>query len=179
MGSGAAVARTVKPWLSRLIDYALYAALAVLAVKFVARKFSGPSEGTRAAAFELPIVDRPGEHFRLQDHAGKPVLMEVFASWCGACRRSAPALVESFERHHQKGVDFVGVSVDSSREDAARVKADWSIPYDVTLDDGRVSKNYGIEVLPTFVLIGKDGTVRHVSTGSVSPSDIDRWLGEL
>lgn len=169
----------MKPWLSRLIDYALYAALAVVAVKFVGRKFSGPSEGTRATAFELPIVDRPGEHFRLQDHAGKPVLMEVFASWCGACRRSAPALVESFERHHPKGVEFVAVSVDSSREDAARVKSDWSIPYDVTLDDGRVSKNYGIEVLPTFVLIGKDGTVRHVSTGSVSPSDIDRWLAEL
>lgn len=169
----------MKPWLSRLIDYALYAALAVVAVKFVARKFSGPAEGKPAASFELPIVNRPGEQFRLQDHAGKPVLMEVFASWCGACRRSAPALVESFERHHKQGVQFVGVSLDSSQEDAARVKSDWSIPYDIALDDGRVAKNYGIEVLPTFVLIGKDGTVRRVSTGSVSSSEIDRWLGEL
>jgi cytochrome c biogenesis protein CcmG, thiol:disulfide interchange protein DsbE len=169
----------VKPWQSRAIDYALYVLLAVVAVKFVSRKLSGPSEGAAAASFELPLVNRPGEHFRLQDHAGKPVLMEVFASWCGACRRSAPALVESFRRHHGSGVEFVGVSVDSSSDDALRVKSDWSIPYDVALDDGRVSKSYGIEVLPTFVLIGKDGKVRHVSTGSASPADIDRWLGEL
>ncbi|MFZ5897195.1 MAG: TlpA family protein disulfide reductase [Myxococcota bacterium] len=169
----------MKHWLSRLIDYALYAAIAVVALKFVSRKFSGPSEGARAAAFELPIVNRPGEQFRLQDHAGKPVLMEVFASWCGACRRSAPAVAESFQRHHQRGVQFVGVSVDSSRDEALRVKSDWSLPYDVALDDGRVAKGYGIEVLPTFVLIGKDGTVRHVATGAVSPSDIDRWLSEL
>ncbi|MGC4091914.1 MAG: TlpA disulfide reductase family protein [Polyangiaceae bacterium] len=169
----------MKPWLSRAIDYALYAALAVVALKFVARKFSGPSAGAQAASFELPIVNKPGAQFRLQDHAGKPVLMEVFASWCGACRRSAPALVESWQRHHDKGVEFVGVSIDSSRDDAARVRSDWSIPYDVAIDDGRVAKAYGIEVLPTFVLIGKDGKVRHVSTGATSPSEIDSWLGEL
>ena len=163
---------------SRYVDYAIWAALGVGLLYFMHARSSGPEEGTTAAPFELGLANRDGT-FKLADQRGKPVVMEVFASWCSACRRSAPALEESFERHHQKGVEFVGVSVDSSLEDAQRVKTDWSIPYDIALDDGRVAKGYGIEVLPTFVLIGKDGTVRRVSTGSVSPSEIDRWLSDL
>jgi peroxiredoxin len=168
----------VKPWLSKLIDYALYAALAVILFKFVSRKLSGPKEGAVAAPFEMAVVGKPGAPFRLAEHRGKPVLIEVFASWCPSCQRSAPALRESWQ-HHQHAVDFVGVSVDPSLDDAARARADWNIPYDVGVDDGHIARAYGIEVLPTFVLVDSAGRVRRVSTGSVSTSELDRWLTEL
>lgn len=169
----------MKRTLSRLLDFGLYAAIAVVAYGFLARKFSGPKEGAVAAAIDLPLAGDTKARFRLDDHRGKPVLIEVFASWCSACRRASPTLSEAFSRHGGKGVTFVGVSVDSSPEDAFRVKGDWNIPYDVVIDDGRVSKAYGIEVLPTFVLVNREGRVQRVSTGAPSAGDVDRWLKEL
>jgi cytochrome c biogenesis protein CcmG/thiol:disulfide interchange protein DsbE len=166
----------VKLVLSRILDWSLYAGVAALGLLFVSRKFSGPSEGEPAMLFDLPVADRPGERFRLADQRGKPVLIEVFASWCGACERAAPSVREAWRRHGNGRVAFVGVSLDGSREDAARIKRDWDIPYEVTVDDGSVKKHYEIEALPTFVLVDGKGVVRHVSTGAPSSSDLDRWL---
>lgn len=168
----------MKASLSRLLDFALYGVLALMLVKFVSRKFSGPREGTPAAVIDLPLIGESNARFRLEEHRGKPVLLEVFASWCGTCQRTAPELRRAWDRHRGT-VDFLAVGVNMSSEDAARVKSDWGIPYDVALDDGHVAARYGIEVLPTFVLIGRDGRVEHVSTGSASSSDIDRWLEKL
>jgi thiol-disulfide isomerase/thioredoxin len=169
----------VKRILSRVIDFALYAAIAVMLYTFISRKMSGPSEGSEAAAIDLPLVGDRTSHFKLADHRGKPVLIEVFASWCGACRTSAPTVVEAFRKHGPRGIEFVAVSVDSSEQDASRVKREWGIPYDVALDDGRLSKDYKIEVLPTFVLVGRDGKIRRVSTGAPSAAELERWLTDI
>ena len=165
---------------SHLIDLFVYGALAALAVLFISRKLSGPSEGVRAAPIDLPLVGAvDGERFRLEEKRGRPVLIEVFAGWCGACRRSAPTVVDAWKQHQGKQVSFLGVSVDHSADDALRVKRDWGIPYDVVLDDGTVSKQYNIEVLPTFILVSGDGVVRKVATGVPSQEDISDWLEKL
>jgi hypothetical protein len=52
----------------------------------------------------------------------------------------------------QRGVVLVGVSIDDDARAAERVKRDWSIPYPVALDDGSVKRNYGVSLVPTFVL---------------------------
>lgn len=179
MGSGTTIVVTVKRILSRVVDFGLYAAIAVMLYTLVSRKLSGPKVGTQAAAIDLPTVGPNPGRFRLQDHRGKPVLIEVFASWCSACRHSAPTLVEAWRKRRGQGVTFVGVSVDSNPDDAARAKTEWQLPYDVALDDGHTMKAYGIEVLPTLVLVDRDGRVHHVSTGAPSSSQLDGWLSEL
>ncbi|MFO7181482.1 MAG: TlpA disulfide reductase family protein [Pseudomonadota bacterium] len=170
----------MKSRLSRLLDVALYGALFAMVALLVSRKCSGPREGAPAADFDLPIVGDPtGARFRLADHRGKAVLLEVFAGWCGACKRSAPAVVEAFRNASPDRVAFVGVSVDDSPEAALQTKRAWDIPYPIVHDDGHVSKTYEIRVLPTFVLIDATGTIRHVSTGKASRADIEDWLSEL
>jgi cytochrome c biogenesis protein CcmG/thiol:disulfide interchange protein DsbE len=168
----------VKAWLSRAVDVALYATVGVILFNVVTRRSSGPSEGATAAAFDLPVVGEPARRFSLESQHGKPVLIEVFASWCSACQRTAPMLANVFQNRTNKDVTFVGVSVDGSLEEAARVKTDWHIPYDVALDDGRMSKDYKIEVLPTLVFVDRSGRVRHVTTGVPSASTIESWLNE-
>jgi len=168
----------VRARLSRAVDVALYATVAVILFNVVSRRSSGPSEGTPAAAFDLPIVGEPSRRFSLEAERGKPVLIEVFASWCSACQRTAPTLANVFQSRGRKDVTFVGVSVDGSPEEAARVKADWHIPYDVVLDDGRMSKDYKIEVLPTLVFVDRSGRVKHVTTGVPSASTIESWIHE-
>jgi thiol-disulfide isomerase/thioredoxin len=164
--------------LSKAVDWALYAGVAGLFGLLMTRGESGPRAGTPAKPFELPLAAGDG-HFSLAAHQGKPVLMEVFASWCGACERAAPMLDEVYRDATARGVVFVGVSVDADARAAERVKQSWPIPYPVAVDDGQVQKGYGVSMLPTFVLIDKDGTVKQVSSGVPSRRTLSRWLSEI
>jgi len=162
---------------SRAIDWIVWAAIAVAVVVLVRRRSSGPAEGTRAPRFDLPLVGAEGR-FDLDKVRGKPVVLEVFASWCGACRRSAPVLAEAFRSHSRNEVEFIGVSIDDSSVEAARAKEHWGIPYPVAVDDGSVSRGYDVSLLPTVVVIGRDGVVRHTTTGVPSQAELSDWIAE-
>jgi thiol-disulfide isomerase/thioredoxin len=163
---------------SKAVDWALYAGVAGLFGLLVTRGESGPSPGTPAKHFELPLAGGAGR-FSLAEQQGKPVLMEVFASWCGACERAAPMLDEVYRDARERGVVFVGVSVDGDARAAERVKQSWPISYPVAVDDGGVQRAYGVSMLPTFVLIDKDGNVKRVSSGVPSRRTLSRWLSEI
>jgi len=171
-------ARAARSKLSKAIDWAMYAGIAGLFGILVTRGGSGPREGATAKPFELPLASGSGA-FRLDDHRGKPVLMEVFASWCGACEHAAPMVDDVYRQAQNSGVVFVGVSVDNDASAARRVQQDWPIAYPVAVDDGQVQRAYGVSLLPTFVLIGRDGTVKRVSSGVPSRRTLSRWLTEL
>lgn len=164
--------------LSKAVDWAMYAGVAGLFGVLVTRGGSGPSEGVAAKPFELPLASGAGA-FKLDDHRGKPVLVEVFASWCGACEHAAPMVDEVYKEAQQNGVVFVGVSVDSDAAAARRAAQSWPISYPVVVDDGQVQRGYGVSLLPTFVLIDRDGTVKRVSTGVPSRRTLSRWLSDL
>jgi len=87
-------------------------------------------------------------------------------------------LVEAFHAHQGEDVTFLAVSVDEDPSAASRIKRDWQLPFDVALDDGSVSRGYGISMLPTLIYIDAQGTVRHSAAGVVSRSEIDTWLAE-
>lgn len=160
--------------LSRYVDYAIFGALAVAGVMLFVSRSGGPDVGSQAADFELSHVDGEGS-FKLADQRGKRVVLEVFASWCGACRRVTPELAAL---HRERGDDvvFVGVSVDDSKERARAAKERWGIPYPVVLDDGSVAKGYDVSVLPTLILIDEAGEIRHASNGAPSRAELERWL---
>lgn len=171
-------ARVLREKLFELLRYgAIGGAVYALATHFV-RHSSGPKEGTPAAAFDLPLVGQGGGRVSLASQRGKPVLMEVFASWCSACKRSAPRLAEAFRAHHAADVTFLAVSVDEDPNAAARVKSAWQIPFDVALDDGSVTRGYGISMLPTLIYIDAQGVVRHAAAGVTSRSDLEEWISE-
>jgi peroxiredoxin len=180
VGFGAAVVSTVNDRIVRGLRYAAYAAVGgFLLLQLSRRATSGPSVGTVAEQFDLAAVtDTAGERVRLADYRGRAVLLEVFASWCGACRRSSPTLVETWQAYRKSGVEFLAVSIDD-HQTAKDVKQAWNIPYQVAIDDGSVSKNYSVSVLPTFVLIDREGKVRRVSTGVPSRSQLDTWFKDL
>lgn len=163
--------------LSQAVDWALYAGVAGLFGVLVMRGGSGPSEGAQAAPFELPLAAGSGS-FSLADQRGKPVLLEVFASWCGACEHAAPMMEDVYREAQKSDVVLVGVSVDSDAAAAQRVQRNWPISYPVAVDDGRVQRAYGVSLLPTFVLIDKDGKVKHASSGVPSRRLLSRWLAE-
>jgi thiol-disulfide isomerase/thioredoxin len=161
---------------NKLFDYVIWAALAGSVVMLLRHhRSSGPEEGSEAAAFDLPLLGAPGR-FDLASQRGKPIVMEVFASWCGTCRRATPVLAEMYRAHSGRNVTFVGVSVDESRERAEQARAEWGIPYPVALDDGSVARGYAVSLLPTVVLIDKHGKVQRSVAGVPSKRELDEFL---
>lgn len=138
----------------------------------------GLEVGTPAARFDLPLIGSDARGRRtlgLEDRDGRPMVIEVFASWCGVCRRAAPMLARAHARHRRE-LAFVGVSVDSDFAAAERMKREWKIPYPVAHDsDGAFARAYQVSVLPTFILVDRDGQVQSVSTGAPSAEQLDEW----
>jgi thiol-disulfide isomerase/thioredoxin len=166
-------------WAREIGTWTLYAAVGLGAYWFFGRRTSGPKVGSRAAAFVLPRVGEPGE-VRFDPASKQATLVEVFASWCGACRRATPRVTSAWEKQSGERVNFVAVSVDDSMDAARAAQRTWGLRGPVGLDvDGAFSAAYHVELLPTFVLIDRDGVIRRVEAGVPSESDAVAWFEEL
>lgn len=168
--------------------WALFLALMGVLYALFGRRSSGPDRDASAPDVDLPIVaprSAPKEgnaapsRFHLAAERGKPVVVEVFASWCGECRRSAPVLAEAAKTPRAAPVRFIGVSVDDSSELARRAAAAWQLPYDVALDDGSLSSSWNVKLLPTLVVIDAAGRVRRTTVGHVSSKELESMLADL
>lgn len=153
--------------------------LGVAVFRWFGRESSGPEVGSAAKAFTLPLVNATRQSVSLNDYRGRPVVIEVFAHWCGACRSMAPRLAELAQAQRSKPAQFLGVAVDGSATDLQYLHQSWGIPFDVALGDPEFSSNYRVTVLPTIILLDAEGRVAHVTTGITSVSRIDGWLADL
>jgi thiol-disulfide isomerase/thioredoxin len=127
----------------------------------------------------LPLADGNNSQISLEQLRGQPLVVEVFAEWCSACKAMAPRLGELARANRKSPVRFLGIAVDGSEPELRALKRQWNIPYDVALGDARFSSDYAISVLPTVIVIDADGKVQHVTTGVTSSSRIDGWLSDL
>lgn len=149
----------------------------VLAMAFVAlyawmtRGTASPLVGKQAPGLVLPVAagavqDGPTK-VSLDDLSGRVVVLDFWASWCGACQRSTPTLNELHREFDEDDVDFYAVNVepiDRQRLQAAHAAFGTAFP---TLQDraGDVQRAYGIRSLPTVFVVDRDGLVRWASTG--------------
>lgn len=157
----------------------LWVALAGAALIWLNSQRSGPPEGTVAPSFQLPLVAGGSGTISLAKLRGHPTVIEVFASWCGSCARSAPVLSEAARAKRKTKVNFLGVSTDQNAALARRAHQNWHLPYSVALDDGQFGQVYRISLLPTLLVIDRDGRIVHSASGITRTSTLERWLGEL
>lgn len=164
-GYGCSMKRMLKDWgLALLIALVVFAALRLLPHD------DQPDLPEDAPALRLPALD--GTVFNLGDHAGKTVVLNFWATWCGPCKQEIPA----FARFHEANPDvvLVGVAVDSGAPSAIRSKAkEWGITWPVVVEDGTGTRAYDVSVLPTTVVIGPDGEVRRAHVGVMTASDLE------
>lgn len=138
-----------------------------------------PAQTERAPDFAVPV--RGGGDFVLADHLagdGRPVFMNLWASWCLPCRDEMPAIDAAAERHPD--VAFVGIAVQDDAEDAEAFAEEIGVTYTIGFDiRDQVSALYPALGLPATFLIGADGTIVDTYIGTLTPAVIDELTDQL
>ncbi|MEO8460865.1 MAG: DsbE family thiol:disulfide interchange protein [Dokdonella sp.] len=142
------------------------------------RAVPSPLIGKAAPAFSLPSLDDPAKMIGNHDLAGEPYLLNVFASWCFACREEHPVLMAEGKR---LGIKLVGFDYKDDPEDAKRWLAQFGNPYDVVIVDrsGDVAIDFGVTGAPETFLVDGDGVVRYKHFSPVTPLVIAENLAPL
>ena len=101
----------------------------------------------------------------LEQHAGKVVVVDFWASWCVPCRRSFPWMNRMQAQYGDQGLVIIGVNVDRDRDSAAEFLADVPASFKIHYDnDATLAREFGVEAMPSSFVIGRDGQViaRHL-----------------
>ena len=123
--------------------------------------------------FDLPVYERYlaefGPRLDLADHAGRPMVINFWASWCGPCYAEAPHL-EAAQRRYGDDVLFIGIQTqERDARTAGRAfieRFDFTFP-NVIDDDSRVSIAYGLFGVPETFFVRADGTLAYKHVGPV------------
>lgn len=145
------------------------AVVGILATTPGCKTSSGPRAGDLAPDFVLPKLD--GSVQKLSNHRGKPVLVNLWATWCPPCIAEMPLLDAIVRDYSSRGLVVLGVAGD---DDAARVRefVEQRAPaFEVLLDPGgTVGTQYGITGYPETFLVDRDGKLVAKYIGPL-PSD--------
>jgi len=164
-------------WLPLALFAAIVALVAWGLLHPASRTIPSRFVGKPLPAFDLPAgsADRPG--LRTGDFAGKPRLLNVFASWCIPCAAEAPQL----EQLRAAGADIYGVAVRDQRADLAGFLARYGNPYARIGSDDRsvVQMAIGSSGVPETYVIDARGVIRYQHIGDIRPEDVPMILGKL
>jgi thiol-disulfide isomerase/thioredoxin len=131
---------------------------------------SGPAQvGDKAPAFELKSTD--GRSISLASLKGKVVLLDFWSSWCAPCRRATPVVDQISRDFAGRGVVVLGMNPDESLETVRKHNERMKVGFPTLLDADPVMKRYGINAVPTFVIIGKGGKIRDIRRGLSDDGD--------
>jgi cytochrome c biogenesis protein CcmG/thiol:disulfide interchange protein DsbE len=141
-----------------------------------------PLIGKQAPDFELPQLADPQKTFSPESMKGKVWILNVWASWCVACREEHPVLVELGKLQL---APIIGLDYKDKRDDAMAMLARQGDPYVLSAFDanGRVGIDYGVYGVPETYVIDKAGVIRFKHIGPITMELLNKkmipLLGEL
>ena len=112
----------------------------------------------------VPLKDVKGGSFKLADFFGKVAVINLWATWCGPCRREIPELVKLNKEFHSRGVEMIGLSTENPEASAEKVRKfiqDFQIDYRIGWAPAEVGVPLmqGHEAIPQIFVISRDGRI--------------------
>ncbi|HOX69307.1 MAG: DsbE family thiol:disulfide interchange protein [Burkholderiaceae bacterium] len=158
----------MKRYLLPLLVFVLLAGFLAVGLKRDPREVPSPLIDKPAPAFSLPQLDAPDQQVSPKDLLGQVWLLNVWASWCVACRQEHPLLVDVSKAGQVK---LYGLNYKDKREDALGWLQQFGNPYLKSMSDteGLVGIDYGVYGVPETFVIDKQGVIRYKQIGPVTP----------
>lgn len=161
---------------------AIALAASLLAIALVVRTTIGPAAPVERAGLSYTLDDMSGSKIDLARFAGKPLVVNLWATWCGPCRLEMPQLQALYDKFRGHGLTIVGISVSDTAEDIRKAADEFKITYPMLVGVGHEDFLQGIgyqDLLPLSILIRADGTIAGRVTGLMTTDDWERKLQGL
>ena len=155
---------------------------ALMAVAFVARGGGGVAVPLRALEMSGVLEDMNGGKVDLASFAGKPVVINLWATWCGPCKLETPQLVSLSEKFKSRGLTILGISVDDMPDAIRAFASEYKVSYPMLVGVGHddILRRIGYQdVLPFSILVDKSGSVVGEITGLETTADWERRIEAL
>jgi cytochrome c biogenesis protein CcmG/thiol:disulfide interchange protein DsbE len=120
-----------------------------------------PLVGKPAPSFTLAMLNgQPGSKLSLTDFKGKPVVLNIWASWCDPCKRETPLLQSEWQQAQSHGIAFIGMDFQDKQSDGLSFLQQHGVTYPNVVDsDGSTAISYGVTGVPETVFIDRHGTI--------------------
>lgn len=154
---------------AKLILQAAALMVVALLLALLAWQVADANEGRQIAAaveagrspvppdIELERLDGGGT-VSLSDFAGKAVVLNFWASWCGPCKEEAPLLQRAWERYEDEGLVVLGIDAQDFRVDARRFVERYGLTYPIVHDgSGSSLGRFGVTGFPETWFVGRSG----------------------
>ncbi|MDI1351334.1 MAG: DsbE family thiol:disulfide interchange protein [bacterium] len=130
--------------------------------------------GRAVPKFTLPVLAHPESMFHSKSLRGQVVLLNVWASWCGACMEEQVFMLQLA----REGIPIYGLNYKDDEEDAMQWLGQWGNPFKVIMNDkeGRVAIDLGVYGAPETFIIDKKGIIRYRHVGIMNQ---DIWSKEM
>lgn len=128
-----------------------------------------------APSFEIPQLAEPNKTFSPANMKGQVWILNVWASWCVACREEHPILVELAK---SQTAPLIGLDYKDKREDALAMLAQQGNPYVLSAFDsnGRVGIDYGVYGVPETYIIDQAGVIRFKHIGPLTMNILNQKI---
>ena len=151
----------------------LAVAAAIVAIGSTSGRPAKPPADPRAPAFTLARLGHSGEHISLAGMAGRPVILNFFASWCAPCQKETPLLARFYRAAHGSVV-LIGVDANDKASAALKFTRAAEVSYPVAFDPYpmHTTLSYGVAGLPqTFFLDARHRIVKRIF-GAVTEQEL-------
>jgi thiol-disulfide isomerase/thioredoxin len=167
-------ARKVAFWCAGVI---LLVAAAFIVTLAAAPAKKAPPRPVLAKSFSVARLGHPGATVSLAAYAGRPVIVNFFASWCGPCQRETPMLAHFYASQHGR-VIVLGIDANDQIAAALRFTAKAGVGYPVGSDPfpAPVTTSYGVYALPQTFFLNAQHRIVFKVMGAVTSSELARGV---
>ena len=166
-----------------LIAVALVALAAGFYLHPLNREAGAPAAVTPPGLLDTALESLDGGRKPLRTWAGKVLVVNFWATWCGPCRKEIPEFVRMQQSLGGRGLQFIGIAIDEKDKVQAFVR-EMGINYPILvgeLDAVEMSRSLGNEMggLPFTVVVDRSGKVVHTVLGATTEAKLEAVLEGL